>query len=148
MLQPLTPLPEFQGGFSLRRKRCEQLVLWYVSLTTQASTREASKDQLHLKITIKNDVARQLQEPSIKAMIYCTSDTVRPVFPFSKVDVTFPKHVDMKVNGEEVKADWRGVNGKIGSTRPADITNLLITRLDYQNSMTIKFPPSIRVRNL
>lgn len=108
-----------------------------------ALVREATRDQFEVKITLKNDAAEKLsKDPSIKAMIYCASE---PISPFSKVDISFPHQIDIKINGDEVKANLRGLKNKLGSTRPADITNLLRRRVGYDNSMTVTYALTNRV---
>ncbi len=69
-------------------------------------------------------------------MIYCASD---PLSPFSKADIAFPYQVEIKVNMDEVKANLRGLKNKPGSTRPADITDLLRKRAGYENTMTVTY---------
>lgn len=96
-----------------------------------------------MKITLKNDAAEKLtKDPSIKAMIYCASE---PISPFSKVDISFPYQLEIKINGDEVKANLRGLKNKLGSTRPADITSLLRRRAGYENSMAVTYALTNRV---
>lgn len=112
ILEPLTPVME-----------CKAVV------------REATRDQIDVKITLRNDTADKLvKDPSIKAMIYCASD---PITPYSKAEISFPYQIEIKVNQDEVKANLRGLKNKPGSTRPADITNLLRKRAGYENSMAV-----------
>lgn len=96
-----------------------------------------------MKITLNNDTADKLsKDPSIKAMIYCASE---PISPFSKVDISFPHQVEIKINGDDVKANLRGLKNKVGSTRPADITSLLRRRAGYENSMAVTYALTNRV---
>lgn len=77
-------------------------------------------------------------------MIYCASD---PIPPYSKAEISFPYQVEIKVNQDEVKANLRGLKNKPGSTRPADITNLLRKRAGYENSMTVIYALTTKVGN-
>lgn len=96
-----------------------------------------------MKITLNNDTADKLsKDPSTKAMIYCASE---PISPFSKVDISFPHQVEIKINGDDVKANTRGLKNKLGSTRPADITSLLRRRAGYENSMAVTYALTNRV---
>ena len=114
-------------------------------LTTQAVVREATRDQLDVKITLRSDTADKLgKDPSIKAMIYCASD---PITPFSKAEISFPYQIEIKVNQDEVKANLRGLKNKPGSTRPADITNLLRKRAGYENSLTVIYALTAKASN-
>jgi hypothetical protein len=89
------------------------------------------------KISLRADIADLLSnDNSVRAMIYCASE---PVSPFSKVEISFPHQVEIKVNMDEVKANLRGLKNKPGSTRPADITQLLRKRAGYENSMVVTY---------
>lgn len=59
--------------------------------------------------------------------------------PFSRVDIEFPYQIEIKVNQDEVKANLRGLKNKPGTTRPADITNLLRHKANYNNYMVITY---------
>ncbi|KAL8861359.1 MAG: hypothetical protein Q9178_002231 [Gyalolechia marmorata] len=89
------------------------------------------------RITLKPDVADKLvSEPNLRVMVFCASE---PISHFSKVDIAFPHQVEIKVNLDEVKASLRGLKNRAGSTRPADITNLLRKRANYENTMTLTY---------
>lgn len=46
----------------------------------------------------------------------------------------------MRVNGEEIKANYKGLKNKPGSTRPADITDSMRTSpANYRNTVTITY---------
>ena len=79
-------------------------------------------------------------------MVYAAAE---PVSPFSQVDIAFPHQVEIRVNTEEVKSNLRGLKNKPGSTRPADITNLLRKRVPgYENTMTVIYALTSKVRGL
>lgn len=104
---------------------------------TKAPVRESTRDQEHIKIIFRKDLADRVQaDPSLKAMVYCAAD---PISPFTSADIAFPYQVEIKVNEDEVKANLRGLKNKPGSTRPADITKLLRIRADYSNMMRVTY---------
>ena len=70
-------------------------------------------------------------------MMYCCADSTHS--PFQKVDIAFPYQVEIRVNQDEVKANLRGLKNKPGSTRPADITDLLRKRAGYENHLQITY---------
>jgi E3 SUMO-protein ligase PIAS1 len=89
------------------------------------------------KISLRAETANTLSgDSTVRAMIYCASE---PISPFSKVEISFPHQVEIKVNQDEVKANLRGLKNKPGSTRPADITQLLRKRAGYENSMIVTY---------
>jgi E3 SUMO-protein ligase PIAS1 len=69
-------------------------------------------------------------------MLYCARD----YHSYAKSDISFPHQVEIKVNGDELKANLKGLKNKPGSTRPADITDLLRTHPpDYSNKIEMTF---------
>ena len=77
-----------------------------------------------------------MNESNLKVMIYCTAE---PISLYTKVDIAFPYQVEIRVNGDEVKSNLRGLKNKPGSTRPADITGLIRKRAAYENVMTCTY---------
>lgn len=55
-------------------------------------------------------------------MLYCAAD---PINTGSRIDVAFPHQLEVKVNGHEVKANFKGIKNKPGSTRPTNITDFV-----------------------
>lgn len=99
--------------------------------------REATRDQVECKITLRSHVTDRLNnDPNARVMVFCASE---PISHFSKVDIAFPHQVEIKVNMDEVKANLRGLKNRPGSTRPADITTLLRKRANYENSLSMTY---------
>ncbi|KAL9075095.1 MAG: hypothetical protein Q9161_001780 [Pseudevernia consocians] len=69
-------------------------------------------------------------------MIYSASD---PISPFSKVEIEFPYQLEIKINQDEVKANFRGLKNKPGTTRPVDITTMLRPKPGYDNHMVVTY---------
>lgn len=98
------------------------------------------------------NVGIQAQENSL--LQQCTRDKTLRVMVFcatSNVDVqniAFPHQSELKVNGEDVKANLRGLKNKPGSTRPVDITDLLRLRIAaYRNSVEFTYALTKNVRH-
>ncbi|KAL8923399.1 MAG: hypothetical protein Q9172_003148 [Xanthocarpia lactea] len=112
-------------------------ILQHLTPVQECKVREATRDTIDCRITLKPDVADKLiSEPNLRVMVFCASE---PISHFSKVDIAFPHQVEIKVNLDEVKASLRGLKNRAGSTRPADITNLLRKRANYENTMTLTY---------
>lgn len=110
---------------------------------TKTTVREHTRDQVECKLSLRADIADILSNDStVRVLIYCASD---PIPPFSKVEITFPHQVEIKVNKDEVKANLRGLKNKPGSTRPADITHLLHKRAGYENSVVVTYALTSKV---
>lgn len=105
--------------------------------------RELTRDQLECKIKLDANTADRLsKDQGLKVMVYCASE---PVSLVSKVDISFPNQVEIKINGDEVRSNMRGLKNKPGSTRPADITHLIRKRCGYENSMTVTYALTSKV---
>jgi len=55
------------------------------------------------------------------------------------LDITFPQNIELRVNGEDAKANTRGVKKKPGSTKPADITALIKKHTGSSNMLEIVY---------
>lgn len=46
----------------------------------------------------------------------------------------------MRINGDEVKANYKGLKNKPGSTRPADITDFVrLSPANYRNNLVVTY---------
>ena len=106
--------------------------------------REQTRDSVQTIISLRPEIADRLNnDPSVRVMIYCAADSMQS--PFQKVDIAFPYQVEIRVNQDEVKANLRGLKNKPGSTRPADVTNLLRKRAGYENNLVITYALTSKV---
>ena len=71
---------------------------------------------------------------------------VEPVSTFVRSDIAFPNQIEMRVNGTGVGSNLRGLKNRPGSTRPADITDLLRKTQNYENSLTVGYALTHKVR--
>lgn len=92
------------------------------SLTVQIKAQDH-----HLLANCKDD-------KSLRVMVFCGAAS------FGSQDIAFPHQSELKVNGDEVKANLRGLKNKPGSTRPVDITDMLRLRLpQYLNNVEFTY---------
>ena len=99
--------------------------------------RDQTRDTVDLTINLRADIAERLStDRSTRAMIYSASD---PMSPFSKVDIEFPYQLEIKINQDEVQANFRGLKNKPGTTRPVDITTMLRPKPGYDNHMVVTY---------
>ena len=85
--------------------------------------------------------AQLLNDDSIRILVYCTSE---PWLPNS--EVAFPNQIELKVNEELFQGNLRGIKKKSGTTRPADITNLVRKIPSYHNKVSITYAATDKVR--
>jgi E3 SUMO-protein ligase PIAS1 len=64
----------------------------------------------------------------------------QPLAPFTRLDITFPSQIEVRINGDEIKANYKGLKNKPGSTRPADITSQVrISPANYRNNLVVTY---------
>ena len=60
--------------------------------------------------------------------------------PFARTDITFPAQIEVRLNGDEVKANYKGLKNKPGSTRPVDITEFArLSPANYRNTLVVTY---------
>ncbi len=76
----------------------------------------------------QQSLSRVEKDPSLRVMVFCAAEG------HGLQDIAFPHQSEIKVNGDEVKANLRGLKNKPGSTRPVDITKALHKNSSYTNN--------------
>jgi E3 SUMO-protein ligase PIAS1 len=92
-----------------------------------------------MNIVLSPDNIRHMREDSsLRVLLYCAakSDLSSGNGP---TDVSFPSQLEVKVNGSEVRANFKGLKNKPGSTRPADITAFITKQPSYTNSILVTY---------
>ncbi|PTB71375.1 zf-MIZ-domain-containing protein [Trichoderma longibrachiatum ATCC 18648] len=82
---------------------------------------------------------RCIDDKSYRIMVFCASDNS------GVQDVAFPHQSELRVNGDEIKANLRGLKNKPGSTRPVDITSALRLKRDYMNNIEFTYALTTKV---
>ncbi|KZF21267.1 hypothetical protein L228DRAFT_262302 [Xylona heveae TC161] len=97
-----------------------------------------NRHTLHAKVIFSPTVCERLRaDANLRVMVYCAGES--PLSPYTKLDIGFPHQMEIKVNQDEVRANLRGLKNKPGSTRPADITDLLRKIPNYENSVMVTY---------
>ncbi|KAK0836845.1 E3 SUMO-protein ligase pli1 [Friedmanniomyces endolithicus] len=107
---PLTDLPEMPQNRNTVRAT--------ITLSTEQAQRMASSDNMRL-------------------LMYCGA--AQGMSPYSPVDIAFPNQMEVKVNEDEIKSNFKGLKNKPGSTKPADLTQKIRARANYPNHMTVTY---------
>lgn len=82
--------------------------------------------------------ARLRADSMMRVLLFCAAE--QPTAPFSRVDVAFPSQIEVRINNDEVKANYKGLKNKPGSTRPVDVTRLVRTNpANYRNTVLITY---------
>ncbi|KAL5375579.1 hypothetical protein PMIN02_012015 [Paraphaeosphaeria minitans] len=112
-----------------------EMLLNNITLDTSPSHRQSANKNLMLN---ESQSARLRSDPTLRVLLFCAVE--QPLAPFTRLDITFPSQIEVRVNMDEVKANYKGLKNKPGSTRPADITDLLrTTPANYRNSIGITY---------
>jgi len=88
------------------------------------------------EIKLTDSQARQLKEDSsMRLMVYCGVNT--GINTYSAIDIAFPNQIEVKVNNEDVKSNFKGLKNTPGSTKPAEITQYIRKLPGYANQISI-----------
>jgi E3 SUMO-protein ligase PIAS1 len=79
---------------------------------------------------------RDTGSKTARVLVYCGESGSQSN---NAIDITFPQNIELRVNGEDVKANTKGVKKKPGSTKPADITALLKKQPGSSNVLEIVY---------
>jgi E3 SUMO-protein ligase PIAS1 len=105
----------------------------------------ANRQTVTATIFLSQSVLSRLSHDSnLKVMLYSTCDP--GVGPYAKSEISFPQQIEVKVNDQEVKANFKGLKNKPGSTRPADITLYMQMLLGVGNRLSITYAITTKVR--
>ena len=88
------------------------------------------------EIKLTEAQARQLKDDSsVRLLIYCGANT--GINTYTAIDIAFPNQIEVKVNNEDVKSNFKGLKNSPGTTKPADITQLIRKLNGYANQISI-----------
>jgi len=73
---------------------------------------------------------------SLRILVYCGESSSNG---FGGTNVKFPSQLEMRVNDQEVKANFKGVGKKEGSVKPVDITPFIRKQSGQTNSFRIAY---------
>ncbi|KAM0719224.1 hypothetical protein Q7P37_005129 [Cladosporium fusiforme] len=95
-----------------------------------------NRHTVRAEIRLDENQARQLKDdPNMRLMMYCGQNT--GINPYAAIDVAFPNQIEVKVNNEDVKSNFKGLKNQAGSTKPADITNYVRKLAGYANQISV-----------
>lgn len=91
---------------------------------------------------LQSALDRLKDDRDLRVMVFCTVDAPGVHQP---TDIAFPAQVELRVNSETYSGNLRGMKKKPGTTRPADITNLLRKIPNYTNTVSLIYQATDRV---
>lgn len=109
-------------------------VLKDITLDASPSHRQTATRSLSLT---EAQCQRLRSDSTLRLLLFSAMDP--SLTAYTRLDVAFPAQIEVKVNGDEVRANFKGLKNKPGSTRPADITDLVRKVAHYKNQIQITF---------
>jgi E3 SUMO-protein ligase PIAS1 len=82
--------------------------------------------------------ARVLADPTLR--LYLFGALEQPLAQYTRLDIAFPSQFEVRLNNAEIKANFKGLKNKPGSTRPADITEAIRkTPANQRNTLHVTY---------
>ncbi|KAH9873009.1 hypothetical protein J1614_005405 [Plenodomus biglobosus] len=121
-----------------------ELIMSNISLDASPSHRQSVTRTL---IPNEHAAARLKSDKSLRLLLFSALE--QPLAPYARLDITFPSQIEVRINSDEVKANYKGLKNKPGSTRPADITEFVrLTPANHRNSLVITYALTQKKYNL
>lgn len=119
-------------------------ILGDITLESSPSHRNTATRTLIVNDAVSN---RLRDDKSMRLLLLSAQE--QAVSPYSRVDIAFPSQIEVRVNGKEVKSNYKGLKGKPGSTRPADITSCVnINPANTRNTLIVTYALTQKKFNL
>ncbi|KAH7074411.1 PINIT domain-containing protein [Paraphoma chrysanthemicola] len=112
-----------------------ELLMSNITLEASPSHRQNCSRNL-----ILNDAqcARLKSDQSLRLLLFGALD--QPINHFTRLDIAFPSQIEVRINTDEIKANFKGLKNKPGSTRPADITDQVRkSPANYRNTIQVTY---------
>ena len=103
--------------------------------------RHASSTSLRISEQIISKLTPKDKSNPYRLCIYCTGSVAAS---FRPAQVEFPQHCEIRVNGQPVKANLRGIKNRPGTVNPVDITSYLILERAVYNRIEILYAQTIK----
>ncbi|KAF2765969.1 hypothetical protein EJ03DRAFT_194201 [Teratosphaeria nubilosa] len=108
-------------------------------ITNQTALPEMPQNRNTVKvdISLSAEQCKKIADHGMRVLMYC--GTTSGINPYSAIDVAFPNQIEVRINEDDVKSNYKGLKNKPGTTKPADLTSKLRVRPSYQNKLTITY---------
>lgn len=89
-------------------------------------------------INLNAEQCQKIANEGQRLLLYCGQSA--GMNPYHTIDVAFPNQIEVKVNSDDVKSNFKGLKNKPGSTKPADVTDKFRTKpAGYDNQVTLTY---------
>ncbi|KAK3071772.1 E3 SUMO-protein ligase pli1 [Teratosphaeriaceae sp. CCFEE 6253] len=107
-----------------------------VSLTDLAEMPQ-NRNTVRANICLTLEQSTRLANSDMRLLLYCGLSAA--MSPYHPVDIAFPNQVEVKINDDEVKSNYKGLKNKPGSTKPADLTQKVRAKPNYPNQIILTY---------
>jgi len=95
-----------------------------------------NRHTVRAELRLSEDIAARLKEDkNLKLLMYCGVSA--GINDYTTIDVAFPNQIEVKVNNDDVKSNFKGLKNKPGSTKPADVTEFIRKTAGYANQISV-----------
>ncbi|KAF2421259.1 hypothetical protein EJ08DRAFT_653500 [Tothia fuscella] len=90
-------------------------------------------------VILSQEMADKLRsDNTMRVLLFCAVEPL-PHGSHQTVDINFPQQLEIRVNQHEVKANFKGLKNKPGSTLPADITGFIRKHAGFSNVVSVTY---------
>jgi E3 SUMO-protein ligase PIAS1 len=109
-----------------------------MSKLTRAASPSHRQNSANTITLNEQQCGRLRSDPTLRLFLFSYAE--QPLTAYTRLDIAFPSQIEVRVNNDEVKANYKGLKNKPGSTRPVDITSLVrTTPPNYRNQIHITY---------
>lgn len=95
-----------------------------------------NRHTVRASVILSDDQAKRIKaDPTLRILLYCGTG----IIGLNYVDVAFPNQLEVKINGDDVRANFKGLKNKPGSTKPTDISDKIRVHANYSNQLSITY---------
>ena len=107
-----------------------------------------NRNTVDTKIILSEHHCKTLENnKNTRVMLYCGAVEAPALGPMSTIHIAFPQQVEVKVNKEAIPgSQLKGLKNKPGSTRPPDITHLLVKTPGHCNEVSLTYAETNKAR--
>ncbi|KAF2861969.1 hypothetical protein K470DRAFT_269489 [Piedraia hortae CBS 480.64] len=126
------------GRISFKESPFYEIIEPVVQPKDLPATGTPNRAVVSIEVVLTAEQCRKLNDENYRILLFGAA--LDPLVGYSALDVTFPAQIEVKVNGDEIRANFKGLKNKAGTTKPADLTpNMRTKPPGYRNQITINY---------
>ncbi|KAF2457074.1 PINIT domain-containing protein, partial [Lineolata rhizophorae] len=139
---PSSPMPDFNTTDNALVRFKESpfyQLLDRLSPPTPMLAMPSNRQTVQNCFSLGQQLSQQIAASSaVRVMLYCHAEMTMINYG-ARVDVAFPHNIEVHVNHNPVRANYKGLKNKPGSTRPVDITPFIRKHPDFKNEVAVTY---------